>query len=155
MAENIKGSISISLMHGRDNERPIEIRVTDEVARVRAITVSMTLEQFAQAITGHGHCECIIEHFSDGGLVGTVGENKEENVPVPTFDDQRKNKNWKAKALKPFRIDGWHEREGDIDNYTHRHFFDGKQDFQRVVFFRNVRKDGTPVIPKEAADASR
>lgn len=54
---------------------------------------------------------------------------------------EREGDSWKLKALKPFEVDGWKARGGDINNH-HRHVIEkgGTQEFQRVVFFRNVPK---------------
>lgn len=64
-------------------------------------------------------------------------ENKTEMVPVPPYGQRQDG--WQDQALAPFCVDGWWPRQGDITNH-HCSFSANGQDYQQVVFFRNVQK---------------
>ena len=132
----LKGKLSVSKVYGGD-AHVMRISLDDEVARCRAVEIEVGMLAFVEALTGSGYQPCDFD-WNDSGRVGTIGENKEELVPVP--DWQSRPDNWIDVALAPFRVDGWRERNGDIENH-HRHSRKGDQEYQKVVFFRNVPKE--------------
>lgn len=134
----LSGHLTISRVLGGNSEE-VRIEVIDDNACVVAIRIKATPLAFVEALFGSGSQLCVFE-FNNTGSVGTNGENKEELVPVPPSKARDSAGRWITKALKPFEIDGWHARGGDIENFTHRHVVKGNKDFQRVVFFRNVPK---------------
>lgn len=132
--QRLKGNVSIHRTYGAKDSEVMRIEVQDKEARVTAFTIYLSLNQFAEIITGHSGVDCEFEYSS---LIGTKGENKEELVPIPDYD--RRKPGWEKKCLKPFEVDGWWARSGDISN-GHRHVKKDGKDYQRVVFYRNVPK---------------
>ncbi len=130
----------------QSTEEPFEfmsIRVDDEDARTTAFDVKMSLEEFTRALTSM-YADCDIEVF-DLDKLGTVGENKTEKIHVPEniYLDKRKYKEALQDLLKPYRVDGWHERQGDITNphcYSTKEEDGVRMNYCKVVFFRNVPK---------------
>lgn len=50
--KSLKGTLIISRMKGRSDNPRVEIRIKDETSLVTFAEVSLTLEQFAEAVTG-------------------------------------------------------------------------------------------------------
>lgn len=105
----VNGKITISRWHGNQEPRDgITIEVTDETSGIRFLEVGMTLEAFAQAVTGLSHQPCEIE-LRGIENVGKVRELKTEVVPFNYSSD-------KPAALAPFEVDGWKGYAGDLGN---------------------------------------
>lgn len=122
-------TIQIGRHFGSDEKRCVTIEVTDKISGAQFVEVKLSLAEFADAVFGRGYVPC---EFNLRGVdkVGMKAENKEEFVPISREDDRKENY---SKALKPFEVDGWHARSGDMGN-GHRREGDG----YRVVFFRHV-----------------
>jgi len=60
MDMKLKGKLTIAKQHSHDGNT-IEISIEDEEAAIEFVEASLTLEQFAQAITGLGRVECDAE----------------------------------------------------------------------------------------------
>ncbi len=140
----VKGRIIIS--RNQSNRTPSEfmsICVEDEDARTRAFTVTLSLERFMRALTSTSS-ECEIETY-DLDLLGTVGENKTERIPVFDGSLYHMTDEEREALVAPYRVDGWHERPGDIKN-SHNYGATspgGDKDIQHfcnVVFYRNRPK---------------
>ncbi len=133
----LRGSLSIGRTSGRD-DNPIRIELIDEDAACTVVQIRMSLLEFAECITGKGHCDCVFE-FNDSGVVGKQAQSKSELVPIPSYP--RDKGDWEKKALAPFEVDGWKARESDISNHHCWSREKSGQEYQRVVFFRHVPKE--------------
>lgn len=135
MDNPLKGKLTISHFRG-SGESSIRITLEDDDARLNAAEINMDVTAFAKAVLGCAWQDCTFT-VTDSGLLGTMGENKTEAVPVPKRRDMAGK--WIKTALKPFEVNGWKARAGDMTNQHHSFNKDGKE-FQTVVFFRNVAK---------------
>jgi len=135
--KRLDGSVRISRVQGRQEGDRIEIVVQDSNARCEAITIILTAEEFGDALSNIGS-KCKFE-FNDSGVVGTIGQNKEEIVEV---EDTRPSIIGENAALKLWEVDGWKARHGDISNHHNwiSHNMTGWHK-QKVVFFRNVKDE--------------
>jgi hypothetical protein len=141
----IKGKLNITRVSSTKGGDFIRIVIEDDTARVRAIQCDVSLEAFAKALTGQGMLPCDFE-VPAPELVGTIGENKVEKVVLDQRYSSPGKEEAERKALEPYCVDGWYPRRGDISNH---HYTKSNKDGTvtvTVVFFRNVRQDGTPVI---------
>lgn len=125
----LKGKISISRPIYGDNRKGIEITVIDKTSGCQFLTAYITLENFAEALTGQGHTECELEFF-ERAPIGKVREVKTEIVPRPK---SHKDEEEAKRLLLPFEIDGWEGEIRDMFN-GHRRAGDG----QKVTFVRFV-----------------
>lgn len=144
MSNEYKGRISIGRVHCGDQPDYMRIELTDEDSQIQCIEIKLSLQQFAEALTGRGHVECTFE-TRGLDLLGSVAEHKEELVPIPSYDYQRSKSarsSALARALKPYETDGWRARREDAEN--HHRFVkmdkDGKRHIQRISFDRWVPK---------------
>lgn len=126
----------LSVTSTHELERPLRILITDSISGCVAAHVSLSLTDFALALTGMGYVDCDLE-FNDSGVVGMVAENKTELVPIPAEHPYNREA-WSIAALAPFEVDGWKAREGDITNGHNFVRTKNGMTFQRVVFFRHV-----------------
>ena len=133
----LKGNISINRFGGGRDDSEIQIEIGDEEARVQICTLTMSLHNFAECVTGLSHVDCSVD-FNNSGKIGTIGESKEEMVPIPPYDERDSGGKWIKRALAPFTVDGWSPRDRDITNHHGWARNKDGQEFQRVVFFRNV-----------------
>lgn len=136
----LKGTFSISGFSGSSSG--VRIEIADDISRCRILVAELTHEALGQALCGSSMQPCEIELYNKAPF-GMKAENKTEFVPVKQFSP---NPAQSKAALKPFEVDGWKARSGDLGN--HHHFVrlkDGTEGFM-VVFFRHVKPDGTPVL---------
>lgn len=130
----MKGRISISrFMSNRKPERGISITVEDESSGVRFLDLTLSAENFGNAVTGLGSLECEFE-LRGTDLVGLKQEHKEESVAVPEFPGRLSDKQISL-LLAPYEVDGWMGRGQDLNNH---HRYDNKSKTVRVTFFRYV-----------------
>ena len=136
----LSGKITICKTLGRD-DKPINIDINDEISGCRLVNIRMSLEDFADALTGRGWVPVEMEVNLDGPI-GMKAENKTEIVPFNCFSKDSESEKAISKALKPFEVDGWRARREDMTNGHWR-----TDQGQRVVFFRHVDPEtGKPVI---------
>lgn len=130
--ENLQnGNITISRWSSSsDDPRKITIRVIDETSGVEFISIALSLEELALALTGLGNVDCA---YSVQGLrtIGRKAESKEALVPYADAHHTRHD----PKALAALEVNGWKVRESDLKNH---HCFLAKG--IRCVFFRHVGK---------------
>lgn len=126
----MNGNITISRVH--DSDKYIEISITDEANRIEFVVTRLTLEAFAQCVTGLGHVECQIE-TRRLDLVGKRIEHKSEIIPVNGWGIKG-DETAISVALAPYEVDGWIARRLDMNNSKNYFSTDGV----RVTFFRHV-----------------
>lgn len=159
----MKGAISISRPSRSSGVETIDIEIRDESSRTRFLEIEMGLADLARALTGLGDVPIRFElHRPD--LVGSTAENKTELIVVPREILFARGEYLFAKeeALKPFTRDGWYPRDG-VGSFENPHYYlDAKEASKagitvspderavRVVFFRHIRPDGTPVQPRSS-----
>jgi hypothetical protein len=115
--KKLAARVSISRPLNRDT---IVLTVEDDLSSTQIVEVTLTMADFAAALTGQGHMPGTAE-WRGLHLLGKTREHKvEEGV---TRDN-----------LHTFEVDGWEAREGDLGNY-HRKARDGSY---RVTFVRHV-----------------
>ncbi len=118
-----KGRITVSRRQGGDNENPIVISIQDDISGVSFVEVSMSLESFAEAITGHGHLDCTLEYLPKAfAVIGKRCENKTEVVAFPEEIIAGYDKDRTARAQAWLRkigmeADGWKADAEDINNH--------------------------------------
>jgi hypothetical protein len=125
---------------GRD-ERPISVRVSDDLSGCRILEVYFGLAEFMQILTGSSGIVAEGEFYTNTPI-GCTPEHKEEIVPRPKGYKESKEDD---KILAPFEIEGWKARRSDLHNH---HRWVGP-DKVSVSFNRFVRPDGTIWEPSE------
>lgn len=152
--KELKGEFSIGRVSSSHGDDHIRIEVQDSKSRARLMQVRMTPDQFGRAITGlHlGVHDAVEVDFNDIGIAGTRAQHKTEHVfvPVGTFGRTR-GRNDPAfieaarKLLRDYEVEGWRARYGDLLNGRNVVAqLQGEGQTYKVVFFRQVRDDGTP-----------
>jgi hypothetical protein len=132
----IPGAIQI----GRLNSGPIRIVIEDTRAGVRVVEFTMSLEDFARAVTAQSVSDLDIE-FNDSGLVGKKREHRVAIVPLgdlPSWPDRKKwSKQYLADWLTSEGLDaqGW---KGFADDLLNHHNIDHKANTARVGLTRWV-----------------
>lgn len=126
----MNGHSSISRTTKSQGSDSIRFRMEDDTSGVTFLEVEMSLEDFARILTGQGHIPCTFELYAQN--VGKTRETKTEIVPLENryfaTDKERQE------ALKPFEVDGWEARQGDISNHHNYTNSDGV----KVVFMRFI-----------------
>lgn len=115
--KKLQGKLTISRPSYRDKQKAIRITVHDDTSSCRAVEVELSLEDFAECLTGLGRVDCSYE-YNDSGVIGKYLETKTEIVPHPKFN--RDDTDAITRHLAPFHIDGWVARTEDLFNH-HRH----------------------------------
>ena len=117
MLELGKCSLSISRVRGGGKE-PISIVANDRVSRLRLFECRVSLEQFAEALTGTGRVDCTCS-FNRSDKIGKTRQHKTESVEVP-----ERGCALHLDALKELiakhETDGWQGRVADLNNYHNR-----------------------------------
>jgi hypothetical protein len=133
--ETMKGEITISHYTNLDE---IHIKVVDSLSTTRFIDVKIKPSDLMLALTGLGNVNCQFDLMAEH--VGQVIEHKEEVVRLRQriTNTPAEEQAVIEKALRPFRVDGWFAREGDLGN-SHLSVKYGKTfvDY-RVTFYRYV-----------------
>lgn len=129
----LKGKISISRPFYGDGKKGIEITIIDDTSGCEFLSASMTMESFAECLTGLGHTECDLE-FRETAPIGKICEVKEEIVPKPKG---YKDRGEAVKLLAPFETEGWKGRIDDM--FNHRRW--SGTNHVRVTFVRYVDKE--------------
>ena len=130
---------------GRYGEpKPIRIAVADESSGVQIIEVHLSLEKFAEALTGRGDCDCEAEVFDTFAYLGSTYEHKREKVYVGeevyrNFTDEEA-----TALLAPLDVDGWRGRLEDLNNH-HNSGKDEQGAYYEVHFGRHVDAEGKPI----------
>lgn len=128
----MRGKITISRYSNSNDAEPIHISIQENDSLVEFVNISMTLEDFAMALTGLGHTDCGLE-FRGLDKIGKVREHKIERVYV---GDEYQFTNERAKELmKAFEVDEWEGSAYDLRN-SHNQTKDGKH--RNVLFVRWV-----------------
>lgn len=138
--KTLKGKLTITRVDGNVNESRMCIRVEDVLSGCEAVEVTCGIEAFAFALTAMASQPCDVE-FNDSGVIGKKRETKEEVVHVPAHDYRGRDAAY-AEALKPFEVDGWVARGGDLGNGHRRVKGGGTRpsggESYRAVFWRWV-----------------
>lgn len=137
--------ISINRMHSHDGEQ-ITIQLIDRNSSIAFVTVEMTLEKFASAITGMYVSENPVE-YAGLHLVGLKHEVKTELVPLTYSDaagtikkfDFRNDDTHYAKALEAFEKNGWVADRGNLTNHHCHVTGKNDRDHANVNFHRHVK----------------
>ena len=113
----MNGKITISrIQSNQEDYLPISIEIEDDDAGIKFLKIKMSLNNFANAITGMGYTDCKIE-LNGLEKVGKRREIKHEIVPIPENKRFRKKSELElAEFLKPFEIDGWEGSQYDLNN---------------------------------------
>ena len=115
----LPATVSITVSHGGGRDDRYHISITDDVSHIIMCEVSMTMTDFAKALS---HTDAPAEATWVGlDRVGWTAENKTER------GDTEDN-------LHTFEVDGWTARSSDIGN-AHKRCESGGF---LVVFFRHV-----------------
>jgi len=127
----MKGKITISRQSSNfDDPTPIHIGIEDVNSCIEFLEVSMSLEDFATAITGQGRIDCNIE---TRGL-DKIGSKREHKTIIIDAGKYQVEKDDAIKLVAPFEDDGWIARVEDLQNPHNL----GKGGY-RVLFERWVR----------------
>lgn len=107
----LRGNLSITQPQGAEHEY-VSIKLGDENAGVKAVSIIVSLEDFARALAGR-MVKCEFE-FNDSRKVGKNRETKTELVDRPssfttTLDELRHH-------LEPFEVNGWQGSLADLIN---------------------------------------
>ena len=120
---------------GREIERPMSIRITDNTSGCRILEVYFGLADFMDILTGR--CGLHAEgDFYSTNPIGCTREHKEELVPSPK--GYKPDEVEDSAILAPFEVEGWKARREDLHNH-HR----SNKDKQRVTFTRFIKPDGS------------
>lgn len=132
----LKGKITISRRSGDT----INIEIIDDGSHCTAAEFTMTLADFALALTNMGHVDGEL-CFNDSGVIGKIHEHKEEivNLPAPSY---RVTPEQVRQSVAVHEVDGW--RGDDRDATNHYRHVRGSENSYRVTYRRYVeRKDGS------------
>lgn len=133
---DFEAKVSIHRMHGGDGTHPIRIEIEDATSGTRVCEISMSLENFAEAITGLSACKAK-GHLWDGP-VGYKSEYKIVNIFMPSGYVRTENqKAVGGKYLAPYEVDGW---KGRVDDLFNHHKNSGENTY-RVSFHRHVHPE--------------
>lgn len=125
---------------GREDDRPMNVRISDDTSGCRILEVNFSLADFMDILTGRSGVSAEGEYYPDMP-VGCTREHKEEVLPRPKGYDR--NSKEVDRLIAPFEVDGWRGRKEDLHNH-HRWTSDTKGvRGVRVTFSRFVRPDGT------------
>ena len=122
----------------------IRIRIRDTDARVEFVELTMTLADFASAVTGLDVYHGMTAEVRGLDRVGTIAENKTELVPYDKYASlQATNDERDAAedaALAPYEVDGWRAGRGSSGDLRNQHRLETVEGMRcmRVAFFRNV-----------------
>lgn len=135
----LPGKITISRSHGGTEEKPVNITIQDKLSGCYLLEVHMSLLEYANALTGMGSCECLLEYYPDCPA-GKKREVKHELVFISTNSyNQEVRAKAIRKALKPLEVDGWKGRDEDAQNgHNTRKYESGKGYWSNVGFMRFV-----------------
>lgn len=128
----MRGKITISRYSNSDETDPIHITIEEVDSSIQFVDVSMTLEDFAQALTGLGFVDCGLT-FRALDKIGKIREHKVE--PIYIGDRYNFTEEESKELIKPFEVDGWIGRDEDLRN-SHNQTKDRKH--RNVVFVRWV-----------------
>jgi hypothetical protein len=132
----LPGKVTIARSTHSRSPDTIHIEITDANSGISFVDATISLAEFAQAVTGHGRCECELE-VRGLEYVGMLYEHKQEEI---TFRGRYGNcadfETDAAATLAPYEADGWRGRPSDLRNMHNR--VAGKSDTYRVHFFRYV-----------------
>lgn len=138
-----KGHITISRPSPGDE---VEITLHDRDAGCRAAVFTMSLSAFAEALTGRGHTEGVLE-FNDSGKIGKIREYKQVHVELPG-QSYATSKDDVRRAVAVHEVDGWVGRDRDAINGHNRVKLDDGRVVYRVSYERWVdRPEGTDETP--------
>ncbi|HDY87006.1 MAG TPA: hypothetical protein ENH82_02695 [bacterium] len=143
--KELRGYITIARTMGSLEETPIWIDIKDKNSGVLACRTKITLEQYANALTGRAEIPCSME-FNDSGLVGKVRLYKKVTVPHSgnsLYGDKNAVKKHIEDSCPDVIADGW---EPYLDDFTnmHRHTENG----MKVQFQKYVDADSEEAIAK-------
>lgn len=111
---HLPGKLTISHPSGGGGDY-IEIRVEDATSGTPFLALQVSLEAFANAITGRASQDCTLELRGLDNL-GKRREVKHERVPYTRVYGAYAQLA-KAKALAPFEVDGWRGHASDLGNH--------------------------------------
>jgi hypothetical protein len=97
-----KARVTISKLIGR-NDSKMRLEIEDEISGITFVSVELTLENFAKAITGMAMVEGEMR-VGELELVGKKREMKKETVSVENVNLKYEEL---VKLAAPFEIDGW------------------------------------------------
>lgn len=97
-----EAKVTISKLIGGDNNK-IRIEIEDELSGATFVSVDLSLEAFAQAITGLSIVsgEMKVRNLD---LIGKRREMKKEIVPTDNYNPSYEDV---LELAKPFEVDGW------------------------------------------------
>ena len=101
----IKGKITISRVTSNTEGSYVEVRFQDDGASIEFAIAKLTMEQFAQAITGRGYVDCEIE-VRGLDLVGKKMEHATIEFPIPKADYKHRKES-ATKAAAAYIPEGW------------------------------------------------
>lgn len=129
--KQLNGKITISRVSQSDGGQFMNIELSDCLSGIRMLSVEMTMQDFAEAITGLGYRECT--HSVNVSNLDKIGKKLEiKSVPI-LFDGQPplgdKFFDYMSRLVKPYEVDGW-----TVDDY----------DIKSRNYHRNCAMDGRP-----------
>jgi len=127
-----KGRLTISKVTCSDRENYIAIEI-EEIEGHASIRASVSLEGFAQAVTGLGNRPVDLDVRGYSHL-GKKMEVKDEEIPCSSYgltDEELK------KVIKPYEVDGWKGSITSLKN-NHNRIMRERKETYRVSFVRWV-----------------
>jgi len=137
--KNLKGHISISRTSGHNITHPIRIEIIDDISGSTFAIAELTLENYAEAITGLAYADCNLQYYEDAP-VGKTREIKKEQIDITEMNIYIKPKDQEKTAkifLTPYEIDGWKGDASDLFNHHKQSRKDNKT-FANVMFVRYI-----------------
>jgi hypothetical protein len=116
----------------------VSIKIVDETSHCRFAEIQMTFQQLGLAITGRSEVDCKVE-FSEKAPLGKKRVAKTELVPEPK---SHRDAEEDAALVKPFEIDGWKARQGDLHNHHMSRQGPNGERMRQVTFVRYVEPEG-------------
>jgi hypothetical protein len=114
--DQLPGEITIGRSSATNDSRPISIRLRDETSKLRVVEITLSLADFAAALTGLGFTPCKFTLNRDT-RIGKRCEHKTEDVFIPKlqwFIAHVHTDPVVRDTLAPFEVDGWKGRVADV-----------------------------------------
>jgi hypothetical protein len=132
-----KGKITIGkYISNYENPTPVHIEIEDDKSTVRIVEVEMSLEDFADAVLGHGYKDCIFK-IKNVDKLGKEFQHKNEVINNPYNFKEATEEQYKE-LLKPYEVDGW---VGNWEGFTNYHNAVKRTNNYQIHFARWVKTE--------------
>lgn len=117
-ARTFKGKFSLHRVNSNaDKYLPVRIELEDDASSCRVIQVEISLEDFAEAMLGHGFRDCRFTYYDPP--LGKTREYKTVVLSVPSavqWKGRGEKRSDGKEYMRPYEVDGWVGSTYDFQN---------------------------------------